>query len=105
MCEAAEHDLAIDHRTIRVKGVPTDGLFEIRSGDDGDIYLICEKSSRVYALTVAEAETFANDMRRMVEQMCLAGSVSQSPDNAKSGDGRRSQFRAVPYLVRFGTGR
>jgi hypothetical protein len=82
MCETAEHDLAIDHRTIRLKGVPTDGLFEIRSGVDGDIYLICEKSSRVYAMTVVEAETFANDILRMVEQMCSAGSVSQSRDDA-----------------------
>jgi hypothetical protein len=74
MCETAEHDLAIDHRTIRVKSAPADVLFELRRGDHGDIYLICERSARVYALTVMEADALANDILRMVEQMCLAGS-------------------------------
>jgi hypothetical protein len=69
MCETAEHDLTIEQRTIRVKGVPTDGSFKICCGNDRDIYLVCERSARVYGLTVAEAETFATDILRMVEQM------------------------------------
>ena len=76
MSEQSEgsYDLAIEH-TFPVNGVSSDGSFELRAGNDGDVYVICERSARVYALTMAEANAFANDILRLVEQMRSAGSA------------------------------
>jgi hypothetical protein len=82
MSDKAERDLIIDHRAIRVNGDATDGLFEIRRGNDGDIYLVCEKSAMVFALTLDEGEMFANDILQLVKQMRAGGVVVQPPDVA-----------------------
>ena len=67
--------LAINQRTFDVRDLSSDCAFEIFAGDDGGLFLVCTASARIYGLGAAEAESLANDMLRMVEQVRASGPV------------------------------
>ena len=61
--------LAINQRTFDVRDLSSDCAFEIFAGDDGGLFLVCTASARIYGLTATEAESFAKDVLKTVEQV------------------------------------
>jgi hypothetical protein len=75
------YDLVIGDRSFKLRGLSSDCSFEILADDDeGDIHLICAALARAYSLTVAEAETFANDLLHTVAQMRITPPASWPGD-------------------------
>jgi hypothetical protein len=79
--QSEPYDLAIGDRTFRMRGLDQDCTFEILADDDeGDVHLICAASARAYAMTVAEAESLANDLLQTVAEMRITLPASSEDD-------------------------
>jgi hypothetical protein len=71
--------MTIGDHTYSVKDILKYCQMEVRHEGGDEIYLVCEGSGRLYAMSLAEAEDIASELLCTVDHLRASQSAPQSP--------------------------